>query len=445
MRVLIVDDEKNIRDLMARFLSLEGIEAKGAENGYSAQRIIREEVFDACLVDLKMPGMDGLELIKWIRSEGFRMPLIMASAHGEISDAVEALKSGAQDYIIKPFNPEEVVIKLKSLIEAQNLKNIKESGERQIPNGTIIGETVPMLKIKDLIAKVGPTNTIVLINGESGTGKEVAAKAIHRASLVSGGPFVPINIGGIPENLLESELFGYEKGAFTGAVSRKSGMFELAAGGTLFLDEIGDMPLALQVKILRVLQERCITRLGGTQPIPINARIICATNKNLEQLVKENKFREDLFYRLNVVRIEMPPLRERKDDIPLLCSWILKKLNSAMGKHFTGFTPAAMAKLKEHSFYGNVRELENILERAAIFSEDNLITEDSLEFNGTGFNNPNTNKDASLEGRSLEDIEKSAIETALRRWEGNRTKAANELGITRRTLINKISEYGLNL
>lgn len=445
MKILIVDDEKNIRDLMARYLSLESMEAIGAENAFSAQRLLREQSFDACLVDLKMPGMNGLELIKWVRNEGFRMPVIMASAHGEITDAVEALKSGAQDYIVKPFNPEEVVIKLKSIVEAQNLRNIKESDSRQISEYSLIGETAPMLRIKDLIARVAPTNSTVLINGESGTGKEIAARSIHAQSSVCNGPFVPINIGGVPENLLESELFGYEKGAFTGAVGRKSGMFELAFGGTLFLDEIGDMPLVLQVKILRVLQEKCITRLGGTEPMPINARIICATNKNLEELVRQGKFREDLFYRLNVVRIEMPPLRERKEDIPLLCSGILRKLNSSMGRHFTGFTPQALEKLKNHSFYGNVRELENILERAAIFSETEIITDDCLELKGSTLYKSSDTNEKTVEGLSLSEIEKIAIEKALRRWEGNRTKAAEELGITRRTLINKIAEYGFNL
>jgi len=445
MKILIVDDEKNIRDLMARFLSLEKIEAVGAENGYSAQRLLREEAFDACLVDLKMPGINGLDLIKWMRNEGFRMPVIMASAHGEITDAVEALKSGAQDYIIKPFDPEEVAIKIKSLVEAQNLKNIKESDGRQISDYNLIGETAPMKKIKELIARVAPTTTTVLINGESGTGTEVAARTSHSLSNVSAGPFVPINIGGVPENLLESELFGYEKGAFTGAVGRKSGMFELANGGTLFLDEIGDMPLPLQVKILRVLQERCITRLGGTQPMPINARIICATNKNLEEQVRLGKFREDLFYRLNVVRFEMPPLRERKEDIPLLCAWILRKINSDMGRHFTGFTPQALEKLKNHSFYGNVRELENTLERAAIFSETDVISEVSLELNAPVFHAKEEPVNKGLEGLTLAEVEKSAIENALRRWEGNRTKAAQELGITRRTLLNKISEYGFDL
>ena len=448
MKILIVDDEPNIRDLMCRFLRIESIDGIGAENAFSAQRLLREEPFDGILVDLKMPGMDGLEFVRWVRDEGFRMPIIMMSAHGEIRDAVDALKHGVQDYIVKPFNPEEVVIKLKNLVEAQNFRTLQEMEERLPQERAFIGESIQIRKIKDTISRIAQTNSSILITGESGTGKEVVARTIHEQSPVSSGPFVAINIGGVPENLLESELFGYEKGAFTGANSRKIGMFELANGGTLFLDEIGDMPFSLQVKILRVLQERSITRLGGTEPLPINARIICATNKDLEQMVRDGKFREDLFFRLNVVRIHIPPLRERKDDIPLLAAWIIKKLNANMGRHFSGLTPEAMEKLKSYDFYGNIRELENILERAAIFSDGDLITDDNIELRGKDLRpaaSKSTAASADMEAVSLKEIEKQTIEKALRRWEGNRTKAAKELGITRRTLITKIEEYDLDV
>ena len=448
MKILIVDDEPNIRDLMCRFLRIESIDGVGAENAYSAQRILREEPFDGILVDLKMPGMDGLEFVRWVRDEGFRMPIIMMSAHGEIRDAVDALKHGVQDYIVKPFNPEEVVIKLKNLVEAQNFRTLQEMEERLPQERAFIGESIQIRKIKDTIARIAQTNSSVLITGESGTGKEVVARTIHEQSPVSSGPFVAINIGGVPENLLESELFGYEKGAFTGANGRKIGMFELANGGTLFLDEIGDMPFSLQVKILRVLQERSITRLGGTEPLPINARIICATNKDLEQMVRDGKFREDLFFRLNVVRIHIPPLRERKEDIPLLAAWLIKKLNANMGRHFSGLTPEAMDKLKSYDFYGNIRELENILERAAIFSDGDLITDDNIELRGEDLRPASakgTESSTDAEGLSLKEIEKQTIEKALRRWEGNRTRAAKELGITRRTLITKIEEYDLDV
>ena len=372
------------------------------------------------------------------------MPVIMASAHGEITDAVKALKDGAQDYVVKPFDPEELIIRIKSLVEAQNLRNIKENEHRQESERAFVGESIQIRKINELIGRIATTNSTVLITGDSGTGKEVVARNIHARSGTMG-PFVPINIGGVPENLLESELFGYEKGAFTGAVSRKQGMFELASGGTLFLDEVGEMPLALQVKILRVLQERCITRLGGTSTIPINARIICATNRNLEDDVREGRFREDLFYRLNVVRIQIPPLRERKEDIPVLAHFILQKLNVSMGRHYTGFTPRAMEMLKNHSFYGNVRELENILERAAIFADGDLITENELDLRGSSLRQPDKSVQSVGTPLTLADAEKMAIEKALRRWEGNRTRASEELGISRRTLITKIQEYNIEI
>lgn len=449
MIVLIVDDEVNIRTTMGKFFSIEGIDSDGAENGLSAQRMLRDKAYDAVLVDLKMPGMDGLDLIRWIRSEGFRMPVIMISAHGDISDAVSALKEGAQDYIVKPFDPEELCIKVKSLVESSNLRNIVENAKASEEDKcSFVGESPQMTHIKEVIRKIAPSNATVLITGESGTGKEVVAREIHNCSSVSGGPFVAINIGGVPENLLESELFGYEKGAFTGASSRKNGMFELASGGTLFLDEIGDMPLSLQVKILRVLQERKITRLGGTTPMPINARIVAATNKNLEAMVQEGTFREDLFYRLNVVRIEIPPLRERSEDIPLLAASIISKYNRSMGTRITGFTPEALDLLRRHDFYGNVRELENILERTMIFAEGNIIKVEDLDLRGS-VPRPETKKAAShaddQDAVTLKDIEKSAIIRSLQRWEGNRTHAAQELGISRRTLISKIAEYGIDL
>ena len=457
MNILIVDDEHNIRELMRKYFSLEGMESDGAENGLSAQRLLRENHYDACLVDLKMPGMDGISLISWIRQEGFRMPVIMISAHGEIRDAVTALKEGAQDYIVKPFDPEELTIRLRKLIEAQNLRNLVETESRSsegMMNG-LVGESAPMKRIKEIISRIADSPATVLVTGESGTGKEVVARQIHTVSKLSQGPFVAINIGGVPENLLESELFGYEKGAFTGAVGRKIGMFELASGGTLFLDEIGDMPFTLQVKMLRVLQERKIIRLGGTTPIPINARIIAAINKNLEEMVRSGTFREDLFYRLNVVRIEIPPLRDRRDDIPLLAGVILQRFNRSMGHKIDGFSADALEALKRHPFYGNVRELENILERAVIFADSPVIQADVLDLRTSTLrtlpedsSTPATvsyGTEENGEARSLKEMEVDAIVRALHRWEGNRTRAALELGISRRTLINKIAEYQLDL
>lgn len=453
MRILIVDDEDNIRNLLARYLKVENMDCDGAENGLSAQRMLCDSPYDLCVIDLKMPGMNGLELLRWMRTNGFAMPAVMISAHGEISDAVEALKDGAQDYLVKPFDPEELILRIKTLVKTRDLARMVNSTElNTMQDDMLTGVSQDILQIRDVISKVSQSNANVLITGESGTGKEVVARSIHNHSLVSGGPFVAINIGGVPENLLESELFGHEKGSFTGAIARKVGMFELADGGTLFLDEIGDMPKPLQVKMLRVLQDRKITRLGGTVQIPINARIVCATNKRLEDMVMAGDFREDLFYRLNVVRIIIPPLRARPDDIEPLTAQILSRLNKEMGRKIEGLSIEAMDMLRKHSFYGNVRELENILERAVIFSNSSIIDESCLDLRGsvsppgTEIHDNDSIPTARLTSqRSLKDIEKEAIINALHRWEGNRTKAAQELGITRRTLISKIAEYNLDI
>lgn len=452
MRVLICDDEENIRQLLGKYLIIDGFDVEMADNGISAQRFIRESRFDAIVLDLKMPGMDGIQLMQWLRDENYRIPIIMVSAYGEISDAVKALKLGAQDYIEKPFDPAEMARMLRALEDTNaSVQSDKEQAEAKLLNYTFLGESVEVKKIRDVVKKIAPSNATVLITGESGTGKEVVARDIHSQSAVSDGPFVAINIGGVPENLLESELFGYEKGAFTGAVGKKIGMFELASGGTLFLDEIGDMPLFLQVKILRVLQEKTITRLGSTTPIPINARFIAATNKNLDELVRDGHFREDLFYRLNVVRIHIPPLRERKEDIPILSGAIVEKYNEIMGTSIRGFTQEALNSMIKHDFYGNVRELENVIERSLIFADGPLIDVGDLDLRPSLFHasEEGHKKDSmapiSEEGFSLRNAEKNAIIHALQRWNGNRTKASEELGVSRRTLISKIAEYNIDL
>ncbi len=447
----MVDDEINIRNLICTYLELEKFETDAAENGLSAQRLLASVSYDAILLDLKMPGMGGLELLKWIRSEGFRMPIIMISAHGEIPDAVAALKEGAQDYVTKPFDIEELTIRLRSLIETYQLRtSIETRGSVEDENQLLVGSSKGIGKIREVIKKISHSEATVLITGESGTGKEVVARQIHMSGNHPKAPFVAVNIGGVPGNLLESELFGYEKGAFTGASSRKNGMFELASGGTLFLDEIGDMPMELQVKLLRVLQERKMSRLGGVQPIPINARIIAATNRILEERVRDGLFREDLFYRLNVVRIAIPPLRERKEDIPLLAADIVKKLNKKMALSIKGLSLQVLSALKEHPFYGNVRELENILERAMIFSTSSTLQIEDVILQGTSLHDDDKSMSESTSEhdkdiKSLKELEQEAIIRCLHRWEGNRTKAAAELGISRRTLINKISEYHLDL
>ena len=365
------------------------------------------------------------------------IPVIMMSGYGRITDAVEAMKLGAQDYVVKPVNPEELIIRVKRLIDNQKLKEQVELGRRERFGEQIwIGDSPRMVEIKTLVEKVAPTPSTVLIMGESGTGKEVVARAIHQLSSRAEKPFIAVNLGGIPDTLLESELFGYERGAFTGAVSRKIGMFELASGGTLFLDEIGEMPLHLQVKLLRVLQERKIQRLGGIQSIPVDARILAATNRDLEQQVHSGAFREDLFYRLNVIQIKVPPLRERQEDIPKLVGYFLKKYIRIMGKSVRRIDPESLRVLQNYQFPGNVRELENMMERVVILADSEMIHLRDLDIC------PEPASEMTLKRGTLADMERQIILTTLRQWQGNRTHTAKELGITRRTLLNKIKGYG---
>lgn len=350
MKVLIVDDEVNIRDSLSQFFAVYEIDSECAENGLAAQRMLCEAMYDAMVVDLKMPGMDGLTLIRWMKEQGIDIPVIMVSAHGEITDAVSALKEGAADYIVKPFNPEELVEKITKMVEAYKVTKMVDN-ELAFENSSFIGIDPKMKEIKKTIARCAKTKSNVLITGESGTGKGVVAKEIHRQSFGDSGPFQSINIGGVPATLIESELFGHEKGAYTGAIARKLGLFEVANGGTLFLDELGDLPLDLQVKLLTVINDREVQRLGDTVKRPIDVRIIAATNKDLEDMVRKGTFREDLYFRLNVLRIKIPPLRERKEDIPLLAASILKRLKVEMDNDLVvGFSPNAIEKLKS-GFY----------------------------------------------------------------------------------------------
>jgi two-component system response regulator AtoC len=438
MKVLIADDEPNIRESIAQYIAAEGIETATAGDGAQARALLMEEAFDGLVLDLRMPKLDGLALLSWLQEEGPPVPVIVISAYGDVSDAVKAMKLGARDYLVKPFDPEELLLRLRRLLAESALAGQAEAGKRGPAAdggqaGVWIGDGDVMKGIRELVGRVAPTPSTVLITGESGTGKEVIARLIHSLSSTPQGPFAAINISGIPDTLLESELFGYEKGAFTGASERKRGMLELASGGTLFLDEIGDMPMLLQVKLLRVLQEKKVQRLGGTQAIPINARLIAATNRDLEALLKEGKFREDLFYRLNVIRIEVPPLRERREDIPRLAGLLLEKLSRERGRKVRGFQPEALERLQGYRFPGNVRELENTIERAFILCTGEEITARDL---GERFSK---GRAASRPGR-LADQERELIVRTLAKNGGNRTRAAEELGISRRTLINKIKE-----
>lgn len=433
MTLLLVEDDKALRQTLEKTLGKAGWEVSSAENGLAARRILEDQAFDLALVDLRMPGMDGLELLDWVQSQGLGVGVVMMSAHGQVQEAVRALKSGALDYISKPFEPEELFHRLDSALSLRNLR--RRTPPPSDSSGLWDFASPVIRKIRTLAEKAAPTPSLILISGESGTGKEVLARSIHALSRQAAGPFVAVNIGGVPENLLESELFGYEKGAFTGADRRKTGLFETAQGGTLFLDEIGEMPLPLQVKLLRVLQERKIQRLGGTVPIPVEARILCATHRNLKEEVKAGRFREDLYYRLNVVPITLPALRERKEDLPDLSRRLLDRIGRQMGRAFS-LSPPALAALETYDFPGNIRELENLLERACIFAETPVLQAEDLDI-------PQGRPGTAPPLGTLAALERRAIEEALLRWENNQTKAAEELGISRRTLFNKIREYGL--
>jgi two-component system response regulator AtoC len=432
---------------LIEYFSLDGIDAMEAGDSQTALRLLSEESFDAVVSDLRMPGQSGLDLLRSMIESGRSLPFIMMSAHGEVSDAVAAMKSGAFDYLVKPFDPEELVLRLRRAVAERRSTDIVAAAARASVGGRgIIGESRAMKEVFRLIDKAGPTTSTILITGESGTGKEVAARSIHE---ISGrdGPFVPVNVGSLPESLLESELFGHERGAYTGADSRRPGLFEAAEGGTLFLDEIGELPLHLQVKLLRAIQEKKIQRLGGVSTLPVNIRFLAATNRDLETEVKKGRFREDLYYRLNVIRIHLPPLREREGDRSLLAAHYFAKLRGELGRKLDGISPEALARIEAYRFPGNVRELANLMERAMILAEGNRLEEEDFTFD---LGLETRSEDSMLEGpdlhpRSLAEIEKTAICAALRRNAFRREKTARELGITRRTLLNKINEYSIDI
>jgi len=438
-KLLIVDDELSVRDSLAKWFGEEGYEVGTADSANEALTRVAVNTYDVALVDIKMRGTDGIELQRRLHEICPDMLVIIMTGYASVETAVAALKNGAYDYINKPLDPEETALLVAKALahrrtQQENVR-LKETVAEIARPSEIIGQSVAMKHIFDAIETVAPTDATVLITGESGTGKELVARAVHAGSTRRYHPLVVIHCGALTETLLESELFGHEKGAFTGAQYRKKGKFEIAEGGTVFLDEIGDISLKTQTDLLRVLQEREIVRVGGNQTIKVDFRCVAATNKNLEQLIEEGKFRPDLYYRLNVFHIELPPLRERLEDIPLLVDHFVRKFAREMNKKITRVSPAAMAILQQQPWPGNIRELENAVERAMVVAQEPELREPD-------FTLKSRNETLQSEGRSLDDVEKGHILRVLDECGGNQTRAAEVLGIDRVTLHHKLKKYG---
>ncbi len=454
-RLLIIDDEKNMRHMLSSLLKESGYRVDTASDGAVAMDMVDRTIYDFILCDLKMPNMNGMDFFKTARDKLWATTVIMMSAYGSIDTAVEAMKQGAYDFISKPFKSDEVLLTLKKAEERESLKRenrwLKERIRKIQENyyfGSMVAKSKEMLSVFKLSEKAAQYNTTVLIYGDSGTGKELIARGIHFIGERSKKPLVPVNCGGIPENLLESELFGYVKGAFTGADKNKKGLFQEAEGGTIFLDEIGELPLSLQVKILRVLQENEIRPVGDSKTTQIDVRVIAATAKNLEEEVGKGTFREDLFYRLNVLPIKLPPLRNRPEDIPLLSQHFIDKFSISLDKEIKGITSAAMSILLKHSWPGNVRELENVIERAVVLAEGKNLVPENFPSN-LGVESLTDKMDDFLEEYSLKAaqkvLEKRLITRALEKTGGNRTRAARLLEISHPSLLSKIKVYNILL
>jgi len=464
-RILVADDEESIRWVLQTTLAGDGHSVEQVDNGDAALQKLSQNHFDLALVDIKMPGLDGLELLSKVRDAGLPTPIVIITAQNTMANAIEAMKRGAYDYLTKPFDIEEVRLLVQRVLEmrrqASELTRLEEQTRRRFELGVeIIGTTPAMQEIFKTIGRVAPTDATVLIQGESGTGKELIARAIHSHSPRWSAPFVALNCSAVPRDLLESELFGHERGAFTGATEQRAGMFEVAHGGTLFLDEVGDMPLELQAKLLRVVQERELTRVGGREVLKVDCRLIAATNQDLERAVKQGRFREDLYFRLRVVPILVPPLRQRRGDIPELVTYFLEKITRESGTRITGLSPDALALLTDHDWPGNVRELENTLLRAAVLAPgpmlmprdlalarrdartatyDDLSLEDIVRLKlKEYFRQTRDVEPADLYRLIVERIERPLIELTLERTNGNQLKAAAILGINRNTLHKKL-------
>jgi len=447
-RVLVVDDEENIRVVLRTLLRKHGYEVVVAESGEAAMALIDGFGPDVILTDVRMPKMGGLDLLATLKAKQYPATVIVMSAYGNMDLAIEAMKAGAYDYVSKPFKPDEIVLALRKAEEREVLRRenraLKEQIQKESQFESILAKSAPMVDVFKTIAKIADFKTTVLITGESGVGKELVARAIHARGSRKNAPFVAVNCGAIPENLLESELFGHKKGAFTDATTDRRGLFEEADGGTLLLDEIGELPLALQVKLLRALQEESIRRLGEAKDTKIDVRIIAATHRDLTEETKAGRFREDLYYRINVLPIHIPPLRERREDIPLLIDHFVTRNNARLGTQITGLSTEAKKLLLDYSWPGNVRELENTIERAMVLCDGGVIEASDLPDRIREAMDPVQVQLASGElsvKKTVHAIEQILIRRALQKTKGNRTRAAELLEISHRALLYKIKDY----
>jgi DNA-binding NtrC family response regulator len=443
-RILVIDDEESIRDSMSQVLRKEGCSVQTAASGQEGWRFFGAETFQIVFVDLKLPGMSGLDILSRIKEADPQIPVIIITGYASIESAVEAMKRGAFDYMTKPFTPEEVRVVARKALDSRRLLLENISLRRELEAKTefelVVGKGPAISRVLDIVRRVSPTESTILITGESGTGKELIAREIHRHSLRRNSPFVVVDCGALVETLFESELFGHVKGSFTGAHETKHGRFEVAEGGTIFFDEISNIGLNIQAKLLRAIQEREVNRIGSSKPIKIDVRILAATNEDLADAVRKGKFREDLFYRLSVVPLHLPALRERKDDIPLLVDHFLQKFNKRAKKNITGISSRALKALGEYDWPGNIRELENTIERAVVLARSDGIDLEDLMYHGiSGGTTPLSSLSGKLQ--SLEDFEKEYIQMVLKAHQGNRTRTAEVLGIDRKTLWAKIKKY----